>query len=277
VKSARVVGITRRRRAGDRRHGPGGAAHPWWFDGDVIHTEDYALTDEDRVRDLVRAHGWATLVSTTGDGPVVSHVPVLLEEAAAVPDPSGADAAPPPAPRPRLDAHGLPDRFTVPTAPLHVLSHLGRPDELLHEIDGTREHLLVVEGPHGYVSPGWYGYEPAVPTWNYLAVHLYGTLELLGPEESYAVLGATVDRYEAPMPDPVRMPAVEGYARRIAPGAVGFRMRVTRWQGKAKLSQDKPRAVAERVVAALGSDPRYAAPALAAEMRAELDRRPGWV
>lgn len=79
------------------------------------------------------------------------------------------------------------------------------------------------------------------------------------------------------MPEPVRMPDVEGYARRIAPGAVGFRLVVTRWQGKAKLSQDKPRVVAERVVEHLVTDPHHAAPALAAEMRAELDRRPGWV
>ncbi|MBD3780030.1 MAG: FMN-binding negative transcriptional regulator [Micrococcales bacterium] len=253
--------------------------------GHVIHTEDYVLTDEARVRDLVREHGWATFVSATADGPVASHVPILLEEGAPGEDPAarpGAAAGPdgpadplPAAPRrPGRHARALPDRFTVPAAPLSVLSHLGRPDELLHDVDGTREHLLVVEGPYGYVSPGWYGYAPAVPTWNYVAVHLYGTLELLGPEESYAVMGATVDRYEAPMPDPVRMPDVEGYARRIAPGAVGFRMRVTRWQGKAKLSQDKPREVAERVATALEDDPHYANPGLAAAMRAELARRP---
>ncbi len=246
--------------------------------GRVIHTTDYVLTDEGRVRDLVRAHGWATLVSVTDDGPVASHVPVLLAEDVALPSGTAGDATAPAAPRarPARDAHGLPDRFTVPAAPLAVLSHLGRPDELLHQAGSGREHLLVVEGPYGYVSPGWYGYTPAVPTWNYLAVHLYGTLELLDPEDSYAVMGATVDRYEAPMPDPVRMPDVEGYARRIAPGAVGFRLSVTRWQGKAKLSQDKPRAVAERVGEHLGSDPHYADPALAAEMRAELDRRPDW-
>lgn len=240
----------------------------------MIHTTDYVLTDEARVRDLVREHGWATLVSTTDDGPVVSHVPVLLADDVDLPGgPGTPDAAPPPA-RPRRDAHGLPDRFTVPAAPLHVLSHLGRPDEVLHQVDGTREHLLVVEGPYGYVSPGWYGYTPAVPTWDYVAVHLYGTLELLDAEDSYAVMGATVDRYEAPMPDPVRMPDVEGYARRIAPGAVGFRLRVTRYQAKAKLSQDKPRAVVERVAAALDDDPHYGHPALAAEVRAELARRP---
>lgn len=245
----------------------------------MIHTSDYVLTDESRVRDLVRAHGWATLVSVTDDGPVASHVPILLDEATPGEGPDATGSAPDPAPsaRPRRGRHGLPDRFTTPAAPLTVLSHLGRPDELLHQIGSGREALLIVEGPYGYVSPGWYGYAPAVPTWNYVAVHLYGTVELLDPEESYAVMAATVDRYEAPMPDPVRMPdpEVAGYARRIAPGAVGFRLRVDRWQGKAKLSQDKPREVAERVARALEDDPHYADPALAAEMRAELDRRAG--
>ena len=149
--------------------------------GRVIHTEDYALTDEARVRDLVRAHGWATLVSVTAEGPVASHLPVLLEEA---PDPG-----PVPAPRPARDARGLPDRFTAPSAPLHVLGHLGRPDELLHEVDGPREHLLIVAGPSGYVSPGWYGYAPALPTWNYVAVHLYGTVELLEVEGDWRIAG----------------------------------------------------------------------------------------
>jgi transcriptional regulator len=200
-------------------------------------------------------------------------VPILLDET-----PAGEGVPADREPRPRRDRHGLPDRFTVPAAPFEVLTHLGRPDDLLHQIGSGREALLVVEGPYGYVSPGWYGYSPAVPTWNYVAVHLYGTVEAMDPEESYAVMAATVDRYEAPMPDPVRMPdpEVAGYARRIAPGAVGLRFRVDRWQGKAKLSQDKPRAVAERVARALDDDPHYAQPALAAEMRAELDRRPDW-
>lgn len=212
----------------------------------MIRTPVYALTDEGRARQLVRDHGWATLVSATPAGLVASHVPVLLEEG---------------------------DPFTV-------VSHVGRPDEVQHEL-GAREVLLVVEGPSGYVSPGWYGYEPAVPTWNHVAVHLYGTPELLGPDETYRVLADTTDRYERAMPRPVRLPDVAEYARRIAPGAAGFRLRVDRWEGKAKLSQDKPRAVAERVAAQLEADPAvadhpYANPALAAEMRAELARRTEW-
>lgn len=210
----------------------------------MIHTRDYAIEDEARVRDLVRNHGWATLVSVGDDGtPVASHLPVLLEE-------------------------------TPAAEPMSLLSHVGRPDDVLHRLDSGRESLLIVQGPHGYVSPGWYDLTPAVPTWNYVTVHLYCTVELLGPEESYTILSDTVDRYESVMPDPVRLPRVEEYARRLATGAAGFRLRVTRWQGKAKLSQDKPRAVAERVVSALETDPHYAQPALAAEMRTELGRRP---
>ncbi|GAA4724591.1 negative transcriptional regulator, PaiB family [Promicromonospora umidemergens] len=209
----------------------------------MIDTGDYEIEDEARVRDLVRNHGWATLVSVADDGaPVASHLPVLLED-------------------------------TPQGEPMSLLSHVGRPDEVLHRLDSGRESLLIVQGPHGYVSPGWYDLTPAVPTWNYLAVHLHCAVELLAPAESYRVLSDTVDRYESVMPRPVRLPHVEEYARRIAKGAAGFRLRVTRWQGKAKLSQDKPRAVAERVIAALEADPHYAQPALAAEMRAELGRR----
>lgn len=206
----------------------------------MIDTPDYTLTDEDRARALVRDHGWALLVSSTGAGIVASHVPVLLEEG----------------------------------EPFSVLGHVGRPDEELHRMADGREVMLVVDGPHGYVSPGWYGYTPAVPTWNYVSVHLYGTIELLDAHDTYEVLTATVDRYEGVMPEPVLLDgAAADYAVRVARGAAGFRLHVTRWQGKAKLSQDKPREVAERVVKALADDPHYANPALADAVRAELDRR----
>jgi transcriptional regulator len=201
----------------------------------VIETPAYRLDDDAALRDLVRTHGWATLVSHPPDaGLVASHVPVLLEDAAG----------------------------------LSVVGHLGRPDDVLHAL-GSGEVLLVVAGPHGYVSPGWYGYTPALPTWNYVAAHLYGTPEVLGPEDTYRVLSDTVDHYEGVRDEPVRLGPIADHAHRVARGAVGFRLRVTRVQAKAKLSQDKPPEVVERVIAALGSDPVYGNPALADRMRAE--------
>ena len=200
----------------------------------MIDTPDYVLDDDAAIRDLVRTHGWATLVSNPPTGLVASHVPVLLEEA----------------------------------EQLTVVGHLGRPDDVVHAL-GTGEVLLIVTGPSGYVSPGWYGVSPALPTWNYVAAHLYGTPEVLGPEDTYRVLSDTVDHLEGVRPNPVLLPPIADHAHRVARGAVGFRLRVSRVQAKAKLSQDKPPEVVERVIAALGHDPHHANPALAARMRAE--------
>ena len=202
-------------------------------------------TDRAIAAELMRAHPFATLISNDDDGlPYITHLPLVLDD-------RGEDG-------------------------FALLGHCAKPNAHWRYLRARPTAVVSFLGPHAYLSPSVYPDLARVPTWNYLAVHLYGTLELLDPEDSYAVMAATVDRYEAPVAEPVHMPDVEGYARRIAPGAVGFRLAVTRWQGKAKLSQDKPRAVAERVVEHLGTDPHYAEPALAAEMRAELDRRPDW-
>ena len=215
-----------------------------WSHGTVIETPDHAVPDEQWVRDLVHDEGWGVLVTSGDRGLVASHVPVVLD----------------------ADADGL-----------VVLGHLGRPDDQTHGLDGVRESLLVITGPYGYVSPGWYGYTPALPTWNYVAAHLHGVAHPLNPRATWDVLGATVDRWETPLSEPVQLDDVGTYARRVATGTTGFRFVVDHWQAKAKLSQDKPRAVAERVHDALaGGDPVYANPRLAAAMRAELDRREGW-
>lgn len=200
----------------------------------MIDTPAYRLDDDAALRDLVRTHGWATLVSHPAGGLVASHVPVLLED----------------------------------TPGLSVVGHVGRPDDVVHAL-GTAEVLLVVAGEHGYVSPGWYGFTPALPTWNYVVAHLYGVPEVLDAEQTYRVLSDTVDRYEAARPEPVSLPPIADHAQRVARGAVGFRLRVTRVQAKAKLSQDKPAEVVERVISVLDADPVYANPALAARMRAE--------
>ncbi|TQL03013.1 FMN-binding negative transcriptional regulator [Cellulomonas sp. SLBN-39] len=207
----------------------------------MIDTPEYAFDDVHRARRLVHDQPWALLVSTTSHGPVASHVPVLLEG-----DPAD-------------------------DGPFTLVTHLGRPDDRLHELTDGDDVLLVVEGPYGYVSPGWYGFTPAVPTWNYVAVHLWARVEMLDATTTLGVLSDTVDRFEDAMPAPVRMDDVADYAHRIARGTCGLRLHVQRWQGKAKLSQDKPDAVRERVVAALRTDPVYARPALADAVQAELD------
>lgn len=202
------------------------------------HTDEYVLDDVEAVRALVREHPWATVVShVPGRGLVSSHYPMLLDE----------------------DEDGI-----------VLLSHVGRPDERLHEL-GQHEAMVIVSGPQGYVSPSWYDTTPAVPTWNFAVAHLHGVPELLSDEENLRVLDRLVAHFERVLPEPYLMNgtiANSEYAARIVHGTVGFRMRVTRFEAKEKMSQDKPAEVVERVIAALGEPGPYRNPALAARMGA---------
>lgn len=197
----------------------------------------FTLASEAGVKHVIREHPWATIVSMTdASGLVASHYPVMLDEA----------------------ADGI-----------VLLTHVGRPDEIVHEL-GRHEVLVIVQGPHGYISPGWYDANPAVPTWNFVTAHLHGTPELLDADENLRVLEALVDHFEDAMPEPRRMRgtlADSEYADRIATGTVGLRIPITRFTAKNKMSQNRPDETVDRIIAELEGDGPYASPALAAEMR----------
>ncbi|ALJ20411.1 FMN-binding negative transcriptional regulator [Microbacterium sp. No. 7] len=207
------------------------------------HNPDYELTELAAVRALVRENPWVTMVShVPGAGLVASHCAVLLEE----------------------DAEGL-----------VLLGHLGRPDERLHGL-GRHEVMLIAYGPQGYVSPGWYRTAPAVPTWNFVAAHLHGTPEILSDADNLEVLDRLVRRLEEPMPEPYLMGRTcenAEYAGRIAHGTVGFRVAVSRFEAKEKMSQDKPAEVVDRVIEALRRPGPYQNDALAHRMALVRDRR----
>lgn len=102
-----------------------------------------------------------------------------------------------------------------------------------------RETLVVFPGPHSYVSPTLYVEQLSVPTWNYIAIHAYGTLSLIEDEASKRRLveelihvhePAYLDRWIA-MPD--------GYRRTMLAGIMGFRIPIARIEGKFKLSQNR--------------------------------------
>jgi transcriptional regulator len=205
------------------------------------HTPSYLLEDPDEVKRLIRENPWATIVSNTSAGLVASHYPVVLEE----------------------DAEGI-----------SIVSHVGRPDERLHEL-GQHEIVVIIQGPHGYISPGWYESDEFVPTWNHVTAHLYGTPELLSEEDNFRVLDGLVDHFERRMPHPVSLSIDEQAARHIATGTVGMRLRVTRFDARLKLSQNKQPEVVERIIERLEGDGSYANPALAGEMRRVVERRAG--
>ena len=110
-----------------------------------------------------------TYVSAASTGLVASHYPTLLEETE--------------------------DDSIV------IVTYFGRPDEVAHEV-GQHEMLVIVQGPHGYVSPNWYEPGDIIPTWNHATAHLYGVPEILSEEENYRVLERLTDHFEHPMPEP---------------------------------------------------------------------------
>lgn len=201
-------------------------------------TPDYVVTDPEAVKDLIRKNSWATIVAHTERGLVASHYPVVLEE----------------------DAEGI-----------SIVSHVGRPDDRDLEL-GQAEVLVIVQGPHGYVSPGWYAEGPSVPTWNHVTAHLYGTPEILSDEENWRVLTDLVHHFEDHAPHPNLLEHNEEYGRKIVGGTVGFRLRVERFEMRAKLSQDKSHATVDGVIDELASGTSWPQPALAEEMRKEHGR-----
>lgn len=210
-------------------------------------TPSFLLEDEAEVKRLIRENPWATIVSNTANGLVASHYPVVLEE------------------RDTSSSTGLSTGITL-------VSHVGRPDEQLHEL-GQHEVLVIIQGPHGYISPGWYPPDQRIPTWNHVTAHLYGVPEILSDEENLRVLDELVAHFEQRMPRPVLLDT-EPDAARIAKGTVGLRLRVTRFDARAKLSQNKAPEVVDDIIAALESGGAYSHDGLAAEMRRVHGRDP---
>jgi len=117
--------------------------------------------------------------------------------------------------------------------------------------------LVLVHGPHGYVSPGWYPDKDAmarVPTWNYAAAELRGTLEpVTDPDALIDMLDRLSARYEAQVGGDWDLLPIEPRQRRMLAGIIGFRFRAQQVQIKLKLSQNHPQANQHGVIDALSA------------------------
>lgn len=193
----------------------------------------FRWTDRAALRAFVAAHPFGTVCAATPDGPAVAHVPVSW-----------------------LDDE-------------RIGFHLSRGNRIAKHLDGARI-LFVANGPHGYVSPDWYGLPDQVPTWNYVSVELEGMVSALPAEDLPALIDALSDASEARLaPKPVWTRAkMDGAAFDRMMGAItGYELRVDAWRGTRKLGQNKqPQA---RASAAVGMEAAGDA-AIAALMRETL-------
>ncbi|MBN8193563.1 FMN-binding negative transcriptional regulator [Bacillus sp. NTK074B] len=112
-----------------------------------------------------------------------------------------------------------------------------------------KDFLIVFQGPHAYISPSWYETDQTVPTWNYVAVHVYGNLELLKHEsDTIDSLSSLVKNYEKP-DSPYSLDEVDEKVQTgLRRGIVGFKIPIRSLEGKAKLSQNHPLERQQRVI-----------------------------
>lgn len=201
----------------------------------------FAEDDRETLFALIRRYDFALLLTVVDGAPFGSHLPFMLDAG--------------------RGEHGT------------LLAHMARANPHWRSFDGKAEALVVFQGPHAYVSPGWY--DPAnnaVPTWNYAVVHAYGTPRIIdGAAAVRAQQERMVAHYEAAMPEPWRLDSQPAdYVAGMLRGIVAFEIPVRRLEGKFKLNQNHPPANRRGAIAGLKAqgDPLALATAELMEARA---------
>ena len=183
----------------------------------------YAVTDKQQIHDFIKGNGFGILFSGNGPEPVASHLPFILDESAG-------------------------EQGTL-------LSHMAGANRQWRHADG--QHVLTVfHGAHTYVSPTWYQDPETVPTWNYVAVHVYGILKVVQDQERIQnILARITDYYEASLPQPWQAEFTSEYAQQMVKRIVAFEIEIDKMQGKWKLNQNHPEERRRRVVDVLKTMP----------------------
>ena len=115
-----------------------------------------------------------------------------------------------------------------------LLGHLSRANQQAKSLKDGVEVLAIFNGPHAYVSSGWYNHAN-VPTWNYIAVHLYGKIRICNDEELHAHLTSLTAHYERNMAKPQDVSSMPAeMVKTQMKGIIGFQIEVTKIEGKWK-------------------------------------------
>jgi transcriptional regulator len=202
--------------------------------------EHFREADLTRLDWLVSHDAFGTLVSTVDGTPFASHLPVLYRR----------------------------DRAEVT-----VTGHWARPNPQWRAIEEQRV-LLIIHGPHTYISPRWY-VEPRrhVPTWNYAAAHIYGKVRLItDPIVLERIVATLAEKYEDGAVDAWTLAGSDPANRAMLRGIVGFELAADEIQLKFKLNQNHPRGNVEGAIAALKAAPADDAQGVMSLMQDMLER-----
>ena len=161
-------------------------------------------TNESEIFEFIHQNGFGILVSQVDNKPWATHIPMILSE----------------------DGKKL-------------TSHISRANKQWKHWNENPEVLAIFQGAHTYISSSWYDHEN-VPTWNYLAVHVYGTLRIIEGDELLTSLKQLVDKYEKKSEHPLTVEGMsKNYLKQEMQGIVGFEITVSKIESAYKLSQNR--------------------------------------
>jgi transcriptional regulator len=170
----------------------------------------FEVSDRGTLESFISRYGFATLITSSSAGLIASHIPIRLQK--------------------RGDAS-------------YLIGHVARANNQWRALDGKAEALAIFHGPHAYVSPTWYATSPAVPTWNYAVVHVYG--KPTASEERDLAKTALIDlvaKYEGTRSNPWSTERLApDLFDKLASAIVAFEMPVERIEGNFKLGQNRSR------------------------------------
>ncbi len=167
----------------------------------------FAVSDLATLHGFMQRYSFATLISASGPQPEVSHLPLLL------------------------------DRNAGPNG--RLIGHMAKANEHWKTAEG-HEVLVLFHGPHAYISPSWYEEQNVVPTWNYVAVHVRGIMQLVtNAAAKQKIVADYVTEYEAAMPTPWALnSADQSFVDGLTDAIVCFTIDIEHIEGKSKLSQN---------------------------------------
>lgn len=174
------------------------------------------MNDQEEILSFIERFSFGTIISTAADGlPTATHLPFLIEREA---------------------------------GSFVLLAHFAKVNPQWKQLAHNKKILVIFQEPHAYISPTHYEKELNVPTWNYIAVHVYGEGMLIEEQDQVqALLDRTVEQYERTYkPQYDRLP--EDFKLKMSQGIVAFKIRVTGIEGKKKLSQNKTRNEQEKII-----------------------------
>lgn len=199
----------------------------------------FVENDLSTLHSCIEENSFATLITTDSDGPVASHLPLLL------------------------------DRADGPNGTL--IGHMAKANSQWREIKNG-DALAVFHGAHAYVSPSWLDEQNVVPTWNYVAVHATGKVKLVEEQaELFDIVRRYVNFYEASLPNPWQLNVADPeFIEKLLDAIVGFTIEISAIEGKWKLNQNHSEDRRRKVVDGLRSQPGENSSQIAELMQATL-------